>query len=230
MATARATVSVKPTIPIRRYPPAPRDDRRRWRLALAVALVLLGVFGTGAGLGRSAGRPWQGLAASSAQAPGDRADALSAGEPVRLSVPAIGVTAPVTRVGLAADGTVAVPPLERAAETGWYDRGPTPGEVGPAIIVGHADTKSGPAVFYDLRKLRPGDRIEVTRADGSTAVFAVSSVERFDKDNLPVERVYGDRSGPGLRLITCGGQFLGGSVGYADNVIAFATLLSPQQS
>jgi hypothetical protein len=221
--TARA--AARPGIPIRRYPADPRRDRRRWRIPLAVVLVLLGVFGTGAGLGRSAGRPWDGLVTRSTQTGDTGAAALPASRPVRLAVPSIGVTAPVTRVGLAADGTGGVPPLERHAETGWYDRGPTPGEIGPAIIVGHADTRSGPSVFYDLRKLRPGDPVEVTRADGSVAVFAVSSVERFDKDNLPVERVYGDRSGPGLRLITCGGQFVGGSVGYADNVIAFATLV-----
>ena len=111
---------------------------------------------------------------------------------MRLSVPAIKIAAPVAPVGQAADGSIAVPPLERHNETGWYDRGPTPGEPGPAVIVGHVDTKSGPSVFYDLGKLRPGDRIEVTRADRSVVVFRVDTVEHFDKDRLPADRIYGD--------------------------------------
>lgn len=234
--TGTALATAYPTIPIREDPARGRVGRRRWRTPLAVVLVLLGIFVTGAGLGWSQGRtgPWL-ATGGTADVPADvpaagQPASLPASQPVRLAVPAIGVTAPVTRVGLAADGTVAVPPLSRHQETGWYDRGPTPGEQGPAIIVGHADTRSGPSVFYDLRKLRPGDQVEVTRQDASVVVFAVSSVERFDKDNLPVERVYGDRSGPGLRLITCGGEFVGGSIGYADNIIAFATLVGSRDS
>jgi sortase (surface protein transpeptidase) len=119
---------------------------------------------------------------------------------------------------------VAVPPLSKSAQTGWYDRGAVPGEPGRAIIVGHVDTKSGPAVFYRLHDLKPGDRIEVTRADRSVVAFRVDSVEHFDKANLPADRVYGDAGPPGLRLITCGGEWVGGRTGYADNVIAFASL------
>jgi hypothetical protein len=194
-----------------------------------VALVLLGVFATGVGLGRSAGRPWDVLAAGAGSGRAATAP-LSASRPVSLTVPAIRVTAPVAPVGLAPDGTIAVPPLDRHQETGWYDGGPTPGETGPAIIVGHADTVSGPSVFNDLRNLRSGDRIEVTRDDRSVAVFEVTSVERFDKDALPGARVYDDYGGPGLRLITCGGRFVGGSVGYADNIVAFATLIGSRDS
>ncbi len=144
---------------------------------------------------------------------------------MRLVIPSIGVRAPVGRVGLADDGSIAVPALERHNETGWYDRGPTPGQFGPAIIVGHTDTRTGPSVFHDLVKLRPGARIEVTRQDRSVAIFEVNSVEHFDKAALPAERVYGDYRRPALRLITCGGPWLGGSIGYADNVIAFASLI-----
>ncbi|BCL16718.1 class F sortase [Micromonospora sagamiensis] len=226
MSTVRATP--RPTVAVRELP-SRRGDGRRWRVPLAVVLVLLGVFVTGVGLGRSAGRPWSVLAADAG--PGRAAtDPLPASRPVSLSVPAIRVTAPVAPVGLAPDGTIAVPPLERHQETGWYDGGPTPGESGPAIIVGHADTTSGPSVFHELRRLRPGDRIEVTRDDRSVAVFEVTSVERFDKNALPGDRVYGDHRSPVLRLITCGGRFVGGSVGYADNVIAFATLVGFRDS
>ncbi|MFJ6197772.1 class F sortase [Micromonospora sp. NPDC092111] len=217
-------------------PPARRPDRARqrgpWSTPLAVALVLLGVFATGAGLGRTVG-PLDWAAAppprpASAEENGPRSG-LPASRPVRLAVPAIKVAAPVTPVGQARDGSIDVPPLDRHDETGWYDRGPTPGEPGRAIIVGHVDSKDGPSVFYDLRKLKPGDEIEVTRDDRRVVVFRVDSVEYFAKSALPADRVYGDDGAPALRLITCGGQWIGGRTGYADNVIAFASLAGTRE-
>ncbi|MFC8847580.1 MULTISPECIES: class F sortase [unclassified Micromonospora] len=211
---------------------APVDGRRRpWSVPAAVVLVLLGVFATGAGLGHAAGPfEWATRPAERAAAAVDDAPRPAAGRPVSLQVPAIRVSAPVGPVGQAADGSIAVPPLSAAAETGWYDRSVLPGEPGRAVIVGHVDTRDGPAVFYDLGRLRAGDRIEVTRADGSVAVFAVDSVEHFGKDDLPTDRVYGDDGPPELRLITCGGAWVGGRTGYADNVIAFAALLPPPRT
>ncbi|GAB3958020.1 hypothetical protein GCM10027614_74620 [Micromonospora vulcania] len=190
-----------------------------------MVLVLAGVFATGAGLGRSVG-PLDWSASGDGQPARSESVGLSASRPVRLSVPTIKIAAPVAPVGQARDGSIAVPPLERHNETGWYDRGPTPGEPGPAVIVGHVDTKSGPSVFYNLGKLRPGDLIEVARADRSVVVFKVDTVEHFPKDRLPADRIYGHEGPAGLRLITCGGQFVGGGTGYTDNVIAFATLQS----
>ncbi|GIJ27896.1 hypothetical protein Vqi01_30580 [Micromonospora qiuiae] len=187
--------------------------------------MLVGVFVTGAGLGRTVGDPleWATAAGGGQEAAGTTL-ARTAARPVSLSVSSIDVSAPVKPVGDAPDGTIAVPPLSRHEETGWYDRGPIPGEPGPAVIVGHVDTKNGPSVFYNLGKLRVGDTVEVARADGSVAVFTVDSVEHFAKDRLPADRVYGHDGPPSLRLITCGGQWVGGRTGYADNVIAFATL------
>ncbi|MGC4856567.1 class F sortase [Micromonospora sp. DT4] len=212
---------------------APRRNRPSgrspWSVPLAVVLVLVGVFATGAGLGRSVGPLDWAPAGGGDRPPRSETVGLSASRPVRLTVPAIKVAAPVAPVGQARDGTIAVPPLEKHNETGWYDRGPTPGEPGPAVIVGHVDTKNGPSVFYDLGKLKPGDLIEVARADRSTVVFKVDTVERFPKDQLPAERIYGHDGPAGLRLITCGGQFIGGRTGYADNVIAFATLQSSRK-
>ncbi|MGN9813167.1 class F sortase [Micromonospora sp. BQ11] len=202
-----------------------RPGRSPWSVPLAVVLVLVGVFATGAGLGRTAG-PFDWATTADDQPARSERTGLTASRPVRLSVPTIGITADVEPVGQARDGSIAVPPLERAEETGWYDRGPTPGEPGPAVIVGHVDTRRGPSVFYDLHKLRPGDTIEVSRADRSVVVFRVDSVEHFPKDRLPADRIYGDSGPPGLRLITCGGDWLGGRTGYADNVIAFASLIS----
>lgn len=205
-------------------PAGRRAGRSRWALPLAVLLVLVGVFATGAGLGRTTGPlDWASTAGIAGSGRGE-GQAPTVSRPVRLAVPAIGVAAPITPVGQARDGSIAVPPLERAHETGWYDRGPAPGEPGPAVIVGHVDTRRGPSVFVDLHQLRPGDTVEVTRADGSAVEFRVDSVERFPKDRLPADRVYGDAGPAGLRLITCGGTWVGGRTGYADNVIAFATM------
>ncbi len=213
-----------------------RGDRGRgsWSKPLAVVLVLVGVFATGAGLGRTAG-PFDFADASTessrsngsgAAAPASAAAPVRnpASRPVRLAVPAIKVNAPVTPVGQAKDGSVDVPPLTEHDQTGWYDRGAVPGDPGRAIIVGHVDTKSGPAVFYRLRSLKPGARIQVTRADRSVVTFKVDSVEYFDKSNLPAARVYGDSGPAELRLITCGGEWVGGRTGYQDNVIVFASL------
>ncbi|SCG76355.1 class F sortase [Micromonospora inositola] len=208
----------------------PGAGRSRWSAPLAVVLVLIGVFATGAGLGRTAGPfDWAADPARPAQGDPQPENRLPASRPVSLSVPAIKVSAPVIPVGQARDGSIAVPPLSKHNQTGWYDRGPTPGEPGRAIIVGHVDTKSGRAVFYELGKLKPGDRIEVTRSDRSLVTFKVDTVEHFDKANLPADRVYGDDGPPGLRLITCGGDWLGGRTGYADNVIAFASLVDTRR-
>ncbi len=207
-------------------PPSTRAARGRgpWSVPLAVLLVLVGVFATGAGLGRTVGPfDWTDTVTGSTT----RAAGLTrapANRPVGLSVPAIGVTAPITPVGQAKDGSVDVPPLTEHHQTGWYDRGAVPGEPGRAIIVGHVDTRSGPAVFYRLRELKPGDRIEVTRSDRSVVTFTVDTVEYFDKANLPADRVYGGSGPPELRLITCGGEWVGGRTGYQDNVITFASL------
>jgi Sortase domain len=200
-----------------------------WRIPkgpLAVVLVLAGVFATGAGLGRVSGESWSGWLAGRNERPAARAaPPARPSRPVRITIPTIGVAAPVHPVGLAPDGSIAVPDVHRHNETGWYDGGPVPGETGPAIIVGHVDTRTGPSVFYRLRTVPPGSRVVVTRADNSEVTFEITSVEYFAKDKLPLERVYGDYSRPGLRLITCGGRWQGGSIGYSDNVIAFASLV-----
>ncbi len=150
---------------------------------------------------------------------------LPASPPTDLTISKLDLRAPVHRVGIAPDGSIAVPELEKAGEAGWYDQGPTPGQYGPAVIVGHVDTTTGPAVFHDLRKLKDGDRVEVTREDHSVAVFEVTSVQRYDKEKLPANEVFGDFSRPNLRLITCGGRWVGGATGYADNLVVYASLV-----
>jgi sortase (surface protein transpeptidase) len=145
---------------------------------------------------------------------------------VSLTIPSIGVTSDLLRLGLNDDGTVEVPPLGADDRAGWYERGPAPGAIGPAVLLGHVDSAEfGPGVFFDLGALRPGDEVTVGREDGTVAVFAVDRVERHPKDDFPTIEVYGNTDDAQLRLITCGGDFDAGARSYEDNVIAFATLV-----
>lgn len=196
------------------------------RRPLSLLLVVVGAVAVAAGLGQVAGLSWPHLFAPADEPPPRAFPVLEPSRPVRVTIPAIDVEAPVFGVGLATDGSIAVPPVHRHHEVGWYERGPTPGQFGPAIIVGHADTRTGPSIFAKLPGLRPGATVEVTRRDRTVAIFRVTSVERFGKAKLPAERVYDDYSRPGLRLITCGGRWRGGGIGYADNIVAFASLVS----
>ncbi|MBV2154638.1 class F sortase [Kitasatospora sp. SUK 42] len=141
--------------------------------------------------------------------------------PTRLLVPAAGVDAPVADLGLNPDGTVQVPTADRGDEVGWYRNGPTPGETGPAVLIGHYDTVHGPAVFRNLPKLRPGDLIQVRRADGGTVDFKVRTLLQAAKDHFPTQEVYGDTPAPALRLITCGGR-IGQDGHWTDNIIVLA--------
>lgn len=145
--------------------------------------------------------------------------------PVKIVIPAIGVAAPVIPLGLNADRTLRVP--ERFSVAGWFRPGPEPGERGPAVIVGHVDSKSGPGVFYHLRALRHGDLIKVLLRDGSTVRFAVHSSLAAPKDNFPTRLVYGRTKRPTLRLITCDGVFNTSTGHYLDNYIVFAQLAEP---
>jgi hypothetical protein len=198
--------------------------KTRWTGPAAIALALVGLFAVGAGLGWESG--WGALVGGGEEKPPPHDfPVLEPSRPRKIEIPSTGVEAPVHGVGLADDGSIAVPALRLHNEAGWFNRGPTPGEFGPAILVGHADTRDGPSIFYKLPKLRAGARVEVTRRDGAVAIFEVNSIERFDKAKLPAQRVYGDFSRPGLRLITCGGQWRGGSIGYADNIVVFASLI-----
>ena len=149
--------------------------------------------------------------------------ALKASKPVRVDIPRIGVHSRLLSLGLEHDGILQVPSLAQAQVAGWYDKGPTPGERGPAVIVGHVDTKKGPAVFYALGRLKPGDTVDVTRKDGKVAAFSVDSVEHVSKAHFPTKRVYGEVSFAALRLITCGGDFKGHS--YTGNTIVFGHLV-----
>ncbi|MFI5841330.1 class F sortase [Catenuloplanes sp. NPDC051500] len=146
--------------------------------------------------------------------------------PATLDIPSIGVHAPLLSLGLKPDGTVEVPPLTGRADPGWYRHSVTPGETGPAVILGHVDSmETGRGVFYRLTELTRGAEIRVTRADGSTAVFAVTGLERYPKAEFPAARVYGPTDAPTIRLVTCGGAYDQVTRTYVDNVVVYATAL-----
>jgi sortase (surface protein transpeptidase) len=147
---------------------------------------------------------------------------MSASIPVRLVIPSIGVDTALMKLGVLPDGTLEVPPDGTLA--GWYTGASTPGERGAAVIAGHVDWH-GPGVFHALASVVPGDRIEVTREDGSVAVFGVTEVGQFPKDAFPTDVVYADLAYAGLRLITCGGVFNKATGHYDDNLVVFATLI-----
>ena len=141
---------------------------------------------------------------------------------MRLWIPAIAVSTRLVRLGRLPDGSLEVPHDWDTA--GWYKGGPRPGQPSPAVILGHVDSKRGPAVFFRLRQLRPGDRIEVAGADGSVVRFVVERTAQFDKRRFPTDDVYYPTLRPELRLVTCGGSF-DASVGhYRSNIIVFASL------
>ncbi len=148
--------------------------------------------------------------------------------PVALDIPSIDVSGPVNAVGLNPDRTLEVPaPGPLYDQAAWYRGSPTPGRVGPSVILGHVDSAAnGPSVFYDLGRMRVGDRITVTLADRSARTFAVDAVRQVPKDDFPRLEVYGDTPGPELRLITCGGAFDSGARSYRDNTVVFARLVS----
>ncbi|MDI9889183.1 class F sortase [Streptomyces sp. HNM0645] len=143
--------------------------------------------------------------------------------PVGLHIPAIDVDTPVIRLGLAPDGSVQVPPITAHDRAGWYQHSPTPGQIGPSVILGHVTVGAyGDGVFRHLSRLHRGDRIEARLENRTEAVFAVSSVRTVAKADFPANDVYGDVNRPELRLITCGGPRTGDE--YRDNVIVFAEL------
>ncbi|WP_235055725.1 class F sortase [Yinghuangia soli] len=208
---------------------------------VAAAAVALGVLMVDNDLQNDGGPPQPAAAQSAAPAPRPATPAapaasapqtaeatpsvMKASPPLRIRIPRIKVDAPVTGLGLDASGVLTVPPAANRNLAGWYKDGVAPGARGAAIMLGHVDTKAGPAVFWGLGSLGKGDRIAVDRADGKTAAFEVDAVESFAKSDFPDERVYGPTPDAQLRLITCGGAYDRKKRDYLENVVVFAHLV-----
>jgi sortase (surface protein transpeptidase) len=142
--------------------------------------------------------------------------------PVGISIPAIGVDSPLQALGLQADNSLQSP--TEWAEAGWYADGVRPGDPGPAVIAGHVDSRNGPAVFFRLRDLHPGDDVYITTQSGRQLHFVVDTSQRFPKDRFPTEAVYGPTPLPVVRLITCTGAFDAANHNYLDNLVVTAHL------
>jgi hypothetical protein len=142
--------------------------------------------------------------------------------PVWLTIPSIGVKAPIVNLGLNKNGTLQVP--RTATVAGWYTNSPRPGATGSSVIAGHIDSRSGPGVFFWLRNMHPGQRIYVRRADGTLAVFTVTAVRKYAKSQFPTAMVYGPVPDAELRLITCGGTFDYARHTYLSNVVVYARM------
>jgi sortase (surface protein transpeptidase) len=167
---------------------------------------------------------WAGAGARNVVGPpaGRPGPVATAAAPVRIEIPSIGVAAPMDPLGLNADNTMEVP--ADFARTAWYTGRSAPGGPGPSVVVGHVDSKRGPAAFYRLRDLRPGDEVVVVRSDSSRVVFVVERSKRVPKNAFPTDEVYGPTPEPTLRLITCGGSFDRKAGHYRDNTIVFLHL------
>jgi hypothetical protein len=201
---------------------------RRKRLAVLVLAAGLAAAGAGAaGLATArppAGAPHRAVAALAPPAGPIAAPPRLHGPkvplPVGLTIPAIGVQTSLTELGLTADGALQVP--ASTAVAGWYTGSARPGATGPAVIAGHIDSRVGPGIFFNLSLLQPGDKVYVRRADGTLAVFRVTDVSSYAKDQFPTLTVYGPTPDAELRLITCGGTFDYATGSYLSNTVVYA--------
>lgn len=153
-----------------------------------------------------------------------KAYSLAYSKPVNIKIDKFDLDTAIQPVGQNQDKSIQIPEyLDMLA--GWYKYGPAPGELGPAVIVGHVGIYKGQTVFYNLHSLAPGDKIEILRQDNKTAKFKVTSLEQYSQESFPSDKVYGDIDYAGLRLITCGGQFDKKTGKYSDNTVVYAKLI-----
>jgi hypothetical protein len=197
---------------------------------LACGIIAVGAGVTGLAVASQTGRPATPVGKSAfvpvpvgRQAPVPLPSVRRVARPVALIIPAIGVSAPLIRLGLTSTGALQVPSSTSVA--GWYTGSARPGAIGSAVIAGHIDSVSGPGVFFRLRLLRPGNRVYVRRANGSLAIFEVTAVHTYLKARFPTVAVYGPEPDAQLRLITCGGTFDYATGHYLSNVIVYAVLV-----
>lgn len=217
---------------------------RRSRLPAGAAALLLLVAGCASPEANDTDNPVQSPAASSSSvevsaspspplSSAEQADqtppAMEASRPASFAIPALERTGEIIETGLREDKTLEVPPDNEGAPASWYTGSPTPGQVGPSVLLGHVNsTEDESGVFYNLEALKSGDQIEVTREDGSTAVFEVYKSELYPKNDFPTKAVYFPVESAELRLITCDG-FTESTGEFADNLVIYAKLIDANQ-
>ena len=208
-------------------PPRPVGPWARLAGVLGLLLIVAGSGVVGVVFLSQQHAPLPSASAAGAIGPAAHGPSLARSEPVSVNIPAIGVTSSLLHLGLNADGTIQVPSLVTSAgKAAWYKYSATPGQIGASVIEGHIDSYHGPAVFYRLGALRPGDVIDVRLADGITAIFRVTGVREYAKSNFPAKYIYGGTNYAALRLITCGGVFDYATGHYLSSTVVFASLTS----
>ncbi|MBC9725431.1 class F sortase [Streptomyces sp. TRM68367] len=229
-------MAASPPSPAENDPVRTRRRARTWATLLwSAAALVLAVSLIGGGDESSDDREQPSAARSAPHAPPASASPPAAVRPVgkhlprsrptRLVIPKISVSAPFIPLAIGRSGRLDAPPADDVNLVGWYAKGASPGETGTSIIAGHVDTTTSPAVFAELGDLKKGDRFHVARADGRRASFVVDSVETFEKDDFPDERVYADTPRAQVRLITCAGDYDREAKDYTENLVVFAHLI-----
>ena len=214
-------------------PIVPGGLRARLTGVAGVVLILAGLSAVGVVVTAQVHAPQPSAAAAGALGPARKTvgPSLRGSVPVSVGIPAIGVNSKLLHLGVNSDGSMQVPSLETSAgEAAWYKYSATPGHIGASVIEGHVDSYRGPAVFYRLGALRPGDTVEVTLADRITAIFRVTGVRQYAKSHFPAKAIYGRTDYAALRLITCGGAFDYTTGHYLSSVIVFASLVSSRHA
>ena len=218
------------------FPPPRTPVSRPARIAglAGVLLMVAGIAAIGIAVGSQVHAPQPSLAAAGAIGPfagQGHGPWLRRSLPVSVEIPAIGVHSSLLRLGVNSDGTIQVPPLRtRAGEAAWFKYSATPGQIGTSVIEGHVNNYQGPAVFFRLGALRPGDTVNVTLADGITAVFRITGVRQYAKSRFPAQTIYGAAGYAALHLITCGGAFDYTTGHYLSSTVVFASLTSARRA
>ncbi len=208
-------------------PPPPPTPRARVAGLLGAVLVLGGLSAIGLAIASQAHAPQPSASAAGTTGPARHGPSVPRSIPVSVDIPAIGVRSQLLDLGLNPDGTIEVPSLTTDAdEAAWFRYSATPGEIGSSVIEGHVDSYAGPAVFFRLGALHPGDTIDVALADGVTAIFRVTGVREYLKAEFPDRLIYGSTDYAALRLITCGGAFDSATGHYLSSTVVFASLAS----